>query len=177
MWLVKAINLNRGRGIKLTDNIVVIQKLIKKFYDGVHKEYYKDQQDEVEQKEDRKESIFSGVANERNNLLMHSFEGVRKKCLFQTVIAYKEKKEEEKAEKVEKEKSDIRQDKNIENEKKKEKYKVEITKDDKYRSSMVIIQKYIEQPLTYFRRKFDVRVWVLINQDMDVFAFKYKFIN
>jgi len=387
MWLIKAINLNRGRGIKLADNIIVIQKLIKKFYEGVYMKYDKDQQVEISIAPN-KNNIFGNIGNVRrntsvvidrrnkreisenklstknsndnsNNILIEkigvdfqsSFHDGRKKCLSQPKIVYikkediagdiegekegdkegdkegykeinekedgDENEDNESAEKVpilvsdekvkdikkeineevveikdinieikeennQENNQEINQENNQENtdkentdkevvstikiaellespnnlplsnknsqssqslnsnqdiqslikieeeqhniifeenqqsenqpynnknnitditttklpekqnnkinnnsenknlkeaytnkiEKKKEKFKVEISKDDKYRSSLVIIQKYIESPLTYFKRKFDVRVWVLINQDMDVFAFK-----
>jgi hypothetical protein len=43
----------------------------------------------------------------------------------------------------------------------------------KYRTSTMLLQKYMENPLLYYGRKFDIRVWVMINQSFDVFAFKY----
>ncbi len=41
-----------------------------------------------------------------------------------------------------------------------------------YRSSTTLIQKYIEKPLLYYGRKFDIRIWVLLTQNSDLFAFK-----
>lgn len=40
-----------------------------------------------------------------------------------------------------------------------------------------IIQKYIEKPFLINKRKFDIRVWVLVNQDMEVFFFKEGYVR
>ncbi|EAR91279.1 tubulin-tyrosine ligase family protein (macronuclear) [Tetrahymena thermophila SB210] len=40
-----------------------------------------------------------------------------------------------------------------------------------------VIQKYIERPLLINQRKFDIRVWVLVTQNMDVLIFKQGYLR
>ena len=40
-----------------------------------------------------------------------------------------------------------------------------------------VIQKYIEKPLLINKRKFDIRVWVLLNHEMDLFFFKEGYLR
>ena len=47
----------------------------------------------------------------------------------------------------------------------------------KIKHNTFIIQKYIEKPLLLYGRKFDIRVWVLLNQDYDVFMFKEGYLR
>ena len=45
-------------------------------------------------------------------------------------------------------------------------------KEKMYYCSRIIIQKYIEKPLLYRGRKCDIRIWVLLTQNMKVYVFK-----
>jgi len=40
-----------------------------------------------------------------------------------------------------------------------------------------VLQKYIESPFLMNKRKFDMRVWVLVNQDMDLFFFREGYLR
>lgn len=45
------------------------------------------------------------------------------------------------------------------------------------KSRSFVIQKYVEKPLLIHNRKFDIRVWVLVTQEMKVYFFKEGYIR
>ena len=47
----------------------------------------------------------------------------------------------------------------------------------KIRSSTFVIQKYIEKPLLINNRKFDIRVWVLLTQELKLYFFKEGYLR
>lgn len=48
---------------------------------------------------------------------------------------------------------------------------------NKIQSSTFVIQKYIEKPLLIDKRKFDIRVWVLLTHDLKVYFFKEGYLR
>lgn len=108
-WLVKAVNLNRGRGIKICNNVSTISKCIKKFSTGICLNF--------KESEEYDKDIYEEMDN-------HNSDGAGSDDL------------------------------------------------KKYKSFSVILQKYIEDPFLFNKRKFDIRLWVLLSHKLEVYVFR-----
>ena len=157
MWVIKAINLNRGMCIKVVDTFKEMEKVIEKFKKGV--DYHFTEQIINEMNEDLNNKTYTTNMDikdkdkENNNNKEKSEENKNNSEI--------NKKEKEK----EKEKNNVENNIEKENDEKDKNESI-------YYCDKIIIQKYIENPLLYRERKCDMRIWVLLTHQMKVYLFK-----
>ena len=201
-WLVKASNFNRGRFIEICNSISGINNAIQKFYEGDKKKFIDLANDEIEKnlsfnfknvvlpklnKNSQNNNNNDNYSNSENNNNLDNniktFTSPIKKIpsyphkytnLINRKINLSNNKPKKHKKKKENTKNEIHSfidiSGNIENvttnnnNENNNKIFKSITK--------VIIQKYLEQPLLYHKRKFDMRIWVFLNFDGSIYMFK-----
>ena len=154
LWIIKAMNLNRGLAIKIIDSIKECQKYIRSYYQGGIIKSVKNNnnnsiinnneiKDNNEQENFDKKIYFKLpkiVTNKKKG--NYFFKNNHDFCLYRQIDYYsllKQSKEE---------------------------------KQRHYQSGKLLLQKYIEKPLLYNGRKFDMRTWVLLTHEMKIYLFK-----
>ena len=181
LWLIKAINLNRGRCIKISDNLNDIKKIIKNFYSGVKIKFDKEEDEIIyEDNKEKEENINEDIVKRKlpilkndkkisNNIKINGSSADLDKDMIKEKINNKIKTNLYINQNISDEKKNSHSPENT-SENQQNKNNSNIPK--MYKNNSVIIQKYIEKPLCYKGRKCDMRLWVLLTWDFNFYLFK-----
>ena len=208
LWLIKAIDLNRGRCIKISDNINGIKNIIQNFYKGMKRNFDDNEKNEINKcdnindivfdKNDSKGLLLPSIPNNHQHIQNTKQSLIQRTSSENNLIPFKKNtKKKDLQSKINSQINNsttpnakqinsnriINKTKSIQNQSKLiisnnnsngnySNLRKLLQEQKTYQSGTVIIQKYIEKPLCYKGRKCDMRLWVLLTWDFNVYLFK-----
>ena len=161
-WILKPTDLYQGKCIEISNSFEEISKKCRNMFKGVEKTFVPELIIKEEDLSDDENNNINIANNLNNNNINNNNNNIN--CSSKILSTINEENSENKINTNQTNLNNINN--NINNSNKKKAYS------KMYCSNEIIIQKYLDNPLLYYKRKFDIRCFVLVDSNLNVFFCK-----